>query len=349
MSKLKQEKMKETTYAALEGTAVDVVAIELADGHGGVFVGIHLDEGKTSIRLETGFGHVAKVLEQRDEIRLSGVRSEVTDVAGGLPLRSLLYDHIVALHSVGGEVVVSERSGRRHAHGCHSLLLRDGGLTLLVRPVAADGTRAKPFAVHGAEGPFGIGAIAESDETVAARPACLHIPHDTSLGDGTKSREGLQEDFIVDLVGQIADEDVEVVRGVFLGRVVGLIGPIDTDFLRLLMRARGRGRCRGRGKGRGRGESRYTYVVVHAATVEGLHGAFGGARVVEFDETVVESLGLVELQTHGGVDSLRGYVSKIGEIGTWPSRAQVKEAARTETFLSGMIFTLWTWPVVSKI
>ena len=229
------------TYAALEGTAVDVVAVELANCHGGVFVGIHLDESKTAVGLEASFRHVAEVLEQRNEIGLGGVRSEVTNVAGGLPLRGLLHDHVVALHTVSGEVVMSERSGRRHAHGGHSLLLRDGGLSFLVGPVAADGTRPEPFAVHGAERPLGISAVAESDEPIAARSARLHIPHDAGLGDLSKGRESLEEYLVIDFVGQIADEDVEVVRGVFLGRVVGLVSPVDADFLRHVNTSAGAG------------------------------------------------------------------------------------------------------------
>lgn len=223
--------MKERTYAALERSAVDVVAIELADGHGGVLVGIHLDEGEASIGLEASLGDIAEVLEQRYEVRLSCVRSEVADVARRLPLGSLLYDHVIALHTVGREMVVAERSGRRHTHGGHGLLLGDGRLALLVCPIAANGTRTKPLAVHGAEGSLGVGAVAEGDKTVAARPTCLHIPHDAGFGDGAKGGEGLEENLVVDLVGQIADEDVEVVRGVFLGGVVGLVGPVDANFL----------------------------------------------------------------------------------------------------------------------
>lgn len=39
------------------------------------------------------------------------------------------------------------------------------------------------------------------------------------------------EDIIVDLVGKVANEDVEVVGGVLLGRGVGLIGPVDSNLL----------------------------------------------------------------------------------------------------------------------
>lgn len=147
---------------------------------------VHFDEGKATVGLEAGLGHVPEVLEQRHKVGLRGVRSEIANIACGLPLRGLLHDHVVALNTVGGEMVVPERSSRRHAHGCHGLLLGDGRLAFLVRPVAANGARTEPLAVHGAERSLGIGAVAESDETVAARPARLHVPHDARLGDGTK-------------------------------------------------------------------------------------------------------------------------------------------------------------------
>jgi hypothetical protein len=41
----------------------------------------------------------------------------------------------------------------------------------------------------------------------------------------------LKKNLIIDFIGQISDEDVEVVRSVFLVRGVGLVGPVDTDLL----------------------------------------------------------------------------------------------------------------------
>ena len=62
-----------STYAALQRTAVNLVAVELADGVGGVLVGVHLDEGKATVRLEASLGDISEVLEQRDEVVLGGV------------------------------------------------------------------------------------------------------------------------------------------------------------------------------------------------------------------------------------------------------------------------------------
>ena len=41
----------------------------------------------------------------------------------------------------------------------------------------------------------------------------------------------MSEDFVVNLVGQITDKDVEVIAGVFLVGLVGLVGPVDSYLL----------------------------------------------------------------------------------------------------------------------
>lgn len=192
---------------------------------------VHLDEGETAIGLETRLHDVAKIGKQRDEVVLRGVRGEVAHVAGGLPGRSLADDHVVAVDAVGGEVMVAVRGRWSHAHGLHGLLLGDGGLAFLVGPVAADGTRTEPFAVHGAQRFLSLRAVAERHEAITSRATSLHVPHDASLGHRAKGRESLQEDLVVDLVGQIANENVEVVGRVLFARRVGLIGPVDADFL----------------------------------------------------------------------------------------------------------------------
>ena len=192
---------------------------------------VHLDKGKSTVRLEARLGNVSKVLEEGDKVSLRGVGSQIANVARRLPLGRLGHNHVVALHTVGGEVVVAERSRWCHAHRGHGLLLRNRRLPLLVGPVAADGARTEPLSVHGVEGTLSISTIPESDESVAAGSARLHVPHDASLGHGAKRGESLQKHLVVDLVGQVAHKDVEVVRSVFLGCVVRLIRPVDTDFL----------------------------------------------------------------------------------------------------------------------
>lgn len=101
----------------------------------------------------------------------------------------------------------------------------------MVGPVAANGARPKPLSVHGAESTLSIGTIAEGDESISTRPAGLHVPHDARLRDGAEGGESLQENLVIDLVGQVTDKDVEMVGRVLLGGVVRLISPVDADFL----------------------------------------------------------------------------------------------------------------------
>ena len=219
------------TYTALQGTTVDEVSVHLANGHGGSLVSLHLNEGKAAIGLEPRLDYVSEVLEQRYYIVGCGVGGEVANIAGRLPRRSLGENHVVARHTVGGELVVTERRRRGHAHSLHSLLLSNRGLALLVGPVASDSTRAEPFAVHGAQRLLGISAVAESDKSVTTRSTSLHIPHNSSLRDRTEGGECLGENLIVDFVGQVANEDVEVARGILLARGIRLVGPVDANFL----------------------------------------------------------------------------------------------------------------------
>lgn len=231
VSKRKKHGRTLVTYAALQRTTVDIVAVQLADCRGSVLMRIHLHECKATVSLETSLKNIAEVLEERNQVVLGSIRSEVADIAGSLPLRSLLSHHVVALDAVSREVVVTERSGGSHAHGSHSLLLRDRRLTLLVGPVAADGTRAEPFTVHRSESLVSLSAIAESDKSVSTGATGLHVPHHTGFRYRTESREGLGQHLVVDFIAQVADEDVEVVRGILLVGAVGLVGPVDADFL----------------------------------------------------------------------------------------------------------------------
>lgn len=192
---------------------------------------VHLDKSKAAVGLEARLDNKAKVLEQRNHVVGSRVRGQVADVDGGLPVGRLGKDDVVAADAVGGKLVVAKRSGRRQAHSLHRLLLGHRRLSLLVGPVAANGTGAEPLAVHGAQGLFSLGAVTESNESVAARATRLHVPHDTSLGNRAKGGKCLGEDLVIDFVGQVTDKDVEVARGVFLARGVGLVRPVDSDLL----------------------------------------------------------------------------------------------------------------------
>lgn len=179
------------TYAALQGATVDIIAVELADSHRRILMAVHLDECKSSIGLHTGFDDVAKVLEEGHDVALRGVRGEIANIACSLPLRGLLDNHVVALNAMSREVVMAKWSGWCHSHCCHCLLLGNGGLPLLISPVAADGARTEPFTIHRAQRLVSVSTVTEGDKTIATGAASLHVPHNASLGNRTKGREGL--------------------------------------------------------------------------------------------------------------------------------------------------------------
>ena len=88
----------------------------------------------------------------------------------------------------------------------------------------------------------------------------------------------MKEDFIIDFIREIADEDMEMVRGIFFVRGIGLVCPVDADLLQdcgqyLLQTDK---------------EVR-TYRLVDTSAVQSLHGAFCCSWVVVFDKAVVET------------------------------------------------------------
>jgi hypothetical protein len=97
----------------------------------------------------------------------------------------------------------------------------------------------------------------------------------------------LQKHLIVDLVGQIADEDVEVVRRVLLVGIVGLVGPVDADFL-----YQG-GHISMDGPEQDGEGGLQAYRLMDAAAVQGLHGALSGTGIVVLNETVIVALLLI--------------------------------------------------------
>lgn len=83
-----------------------------------------------------------------------------------------------------------------------------------------------------------------------------------------------------------------------------------------------------------RGVFAFAYQLVDTTAVQRLHGPLRCAGVVVLDEAVVETLGL-DIGKQKGQHVLR--------------RPRRGTKGRLLTFLSGMILTFWTWPVVSKI
>jgi hypothetical protein len=138
----------ELTYTALQRAPVDIIATQLANRHGGVLVCVHLNKSKAAIRLEASLNNVSKILEQGNKVILGGIWRKVANVDGGLPLGSLLHNHIVALDTVGWEMVVAERRSRSKSSRHHGLLLGDRWLALLIRPVTAYRAGSEPLSIH---------------------------------------------------------------------------------------------------------------------------------------------------------------------------------------------------------
>jgi hypothetical protein len=90
----------------------------------------------------------------------------------------------------------------------------------------------------------------------------------------------LHENLVINFVGEVADEDVEVARRVLLVGGVGLVRPVDPDFLLNVSNKMVKLR------------SSISYRLVHTAPIERLHSTFRGTRIVVLDEAIVVALGL---------------------------------------------------------
>lgn len=240
------------------------LTLQLNDGHRGVLVSVELDERKTTVGLHANFGEVADGLEEGDEVRLGAVRDKIADVNGGVEGRGLL-DHGLVREGTALEVDRRRSTASTSASWASRGATADwqAALGLLVGPVDADGAGSEPFAVHGGDGLLGIGLVPKGKETVTARLARVHVPHDAGVGHGTEGGEGLGEDVVVDLGGKVADEDVEVVGSVFLV-LLALVSPVHADL-----------------------------GVEDFAAIEGLESGLGGTHVHVLDEAVVEAAMLV--------------------------------------------------------
>lgn len=89
----------------------------------------------------------------------------------------------------------------------------------------------------------------------------------------------MKKNLIIDFIGQISDEDVEVVRSVFLVRGIGLVGPVDTDLLGGVSNLKG-------------SKYRNTHSLVDTSTIQSLHGSLCCSWIVVLNKAVVKSLRL---------------------------------------------------------
>ena len=238
--------------------------MELDNGHSSMFVRVQLDERESTISLHADLREISDGLEQRDKVCLGAIGDEIANVDCRVVRRSLLDDGLVR-EGTPQEIHRSRRSSttttaaQRRASGGR----RGTSLSLLIGPVNTNGTRPEPFAIHSSDGLLGVGLVTESKETIATRLPRVHVPHDTSIGQSTKSGKRLSKDIIVYLRGEVADENMVVVGSVLLV-LLTLVRPIDADL-----------------------------GVKDLAAVEGLKSGLRGAHVHVLDEAIVQATVLV--------------------------------------------------------
>lgn len=138
-----------------------------------------------------------------------------------------------------------------------------GALSFLISPINTNGTGTKPFSVHGRDSLLRVRFVAEGEETVTTRLARVHVPHNASIGHGTKSAEGLGEDIVIDFGAEISNENMVVTGGILL-ILLALICPINSNF-----------------------------SIKYFATIEGLKGGFRSTHVDIFHKAIVETSVLV--------------------------------------------------------
>ena len=200
-------------------------------------------------------------MEKGDEIGLGGVWSEVSNVDSAV-VRGGLLDHSLVGERATGKI---DRGRNADASGGTAGSGSDGwgALGLLIRPVDSNSTRAEPLAIHGSDCLFGVGLVAEGEETVTTRFSGVHVPHDTGIREGAECTECLGEDLVVNLGAEITDEDMEMCGGVLLV-LTALVCPVDTDLR-----------------------------IENLAAIEGLKSSLCSTHVHVLNETIVETAVLV--------------------------------------------------------
>lgn len=254
-----------------EHAAVELDAAQVGNGHGSTLVTVILDKGVATVLLVLEVDNVSKVLQHGHQIVRAGEWRQVTNVDGGLPVGSLMENHVVAVginHTHGGRVARVTTVANIRVH--------DVGVLLLLRgPIASDGSAAQPFTVHSREGLLGVGTLAEGNKSVPTAAASGHVPHDARLNHAAKYRECLGQEIVIDFRRQVADENVEIFG--ILGGLLSLISPIDFNFLCSVsfksMPAIG-------------GD---TYTLVQNSAVQRLEGQVSANMLVVFNEGVVKT------------------------------------------------------------
>jgi hypothetical protein len=193
----------------------DGITLHLVDGHLGSVALDKLDETASLAGGDLDVGNLAKALEEGTQLVLGDVAGQAADEHGGVVgvgelvhrLRSAaaIVAHWGSAHGVHADGAAATAAGRHAAHG------RTAGTTALVlggRRADAHGPVAAVHALHLGESLLLVLLAGESHEPIAARHSRDGVRHD--LGRLARRKlvlEQLDEDELVDLGAEVADED----------------------------------------------------------------------------------------------------------------------------------------------
>ena len=166
------------TPTTLDRPAMYHLTLQLDDRHSSMLVCIKLNERKAAISLHANLGKIADRLEQRDEVCLSAVGYQVTNVNSSVVRRRLLNNRLVGegtpleIDRCGCSTKGSGGTGRRSSPS----------LSFLICPIDTDCAGAEPFPIHSSDGLLSVCLVPERQKAVTTRFAGVHVPHHTGIG-----------------------------------------------------------------------------------------------------------------------------------------------------------------------
>jgi hypothetical protein len=101
---------------------------------------------------------------------------------------------------------------------------------LRVGKVDPDGPTSKPLSIHVGDSLLRVCPIPKRQKSVPPTLPTVHVPHDPRVTQTPKGNKGLLQYFVRHFGREVTDEQVRMVRQVFL-RCRVLDGPVATDLL----------------------------------------------------------------------------------------------------------------------
>lgn len=210
------------------------IPLHLVDGHLGRMSVNELDETAALARWNLDVGDFAEALEERTQLILSDVARKTADEDSGVVWVGEL------VHRLGRAVVAHRRSTHTvHAHvwpatrhATHTTRRAATRLVLGSSRTDAHGTVTAVDALHLVQSGLLFLLVGEADEAVATRHAADGVGHD--LGGLARIElvlEERQEDVLVDLGAEIADEDA-ILGSTVIAAAIGKAtarGPVEFE------------------------------------------------------------------------------------------------------------------------